>query len=92
MGLWTLDQLDAADVGLIFTLDDEIFKAAKKLGIEVTMEDPNSRDYISSDLFFSIHYPKILKQLVLNKYLKTYNLHPGFLPWGRGYYPISWAL
>jgi methionyl-tRNA formyltransferase len=21
-----------------------------------------------------------------------YNLHPGFLPWGRGYYPVFWAL
>jgi len=21
-----------------------------------------------------------------------YNLHPGYLPWGRGYYPIFWAL
>lgn len=40
----------------------------------------------------SVHYPRILGKPFLARYKKVYNLHPGYLPWGRGMYPMVWAI
>ena len=40
----------------------------------------------------SVHYPKILPADELEGYEAAYNLHPGYLPWGRGHFPLVWAI
>jgi methionyl-tRNA formyltransferase len=40
----------------------------------------------------SVHYPRIFKPGLLARYRAAYNLHPSPLPWGRGYFPVFWAL
>jgi methionyl-tRNA formyltransferase len=40
----------------------------------------------------SVHDQRIIRPDVLDRYDAVYNLHPGLLPWGRGYYPVFWAL
>ena len=43
------------------------------------------------DVAVLVHYPEILKPETIKRYRKVYNLHPGFLPFGRGMYPVFWS-
>lgn len=46
----------------------------------------------SSDYCLLIHNPTVLKQPTIERYKRVWNLHPGFLPYGRGFYPVPWAI
>lgn len=39
-----------------------------------------------------VHYPVLLKAKTIARYKKVYNCHPGYLPFGRGFYPVPWAI
>lgn len=62
------------------------------------IRDPASRAYAAScrrlgvDLILSAHCPVIIPQSALDAAPLAYNLHPGLLPHGRGYWPTYWAL
>jgi methionyl-tRNA formyltransferase len=92
LGLWVLDQISKNEINQVFTLDSEIAQKAEAMNFSVSIADPNLINWNNSQYGVSIHYPKILKPHVISKYKKIYNLHPSFLPWGRGYYPVFWAL
>lgn len=92
LGLWALQQVTIHSVNQIFTTDQEIAEYASSKKIPVFLENANKVSYHPSIIGFSIHYPLILKKEMISKYKKIYNLHPGYLPWGKGYYPIFWAL
>jgi Formyl transferase len=55
-------------------------------------DDANARGDAPAVFGFSVHYPRIIRPPLLTRYRKIYNLHPGYLPWGRGFYPVFWAL
>jgi methionyl-tRNA formyltransferase len=92
LGLWALNQVQKEQVGIVFTTDNDLFDNADKKDFVVLLDDPNHLQFISSQRAISIHYKRILNRSVLGQYEKTFNLHPSYLPWGRGYYPIFWAL
>jgi len=92
MGGWALDNAEAASIAQVVTVDESIADRARSLGIKSFVGNANTVAYSPSPVGFSVHYPAILKPDLLNKYQKAYNLHPAYLPWGRGYYPIFWAL
>jgi methionyl-tRNA formyltransferase len=92
LGLWALQQVSTSSIGQVFTLDDDIAEVAQNLGVMLWKENANATNFTPSKVGLSVHYPKILKKDFISRYRKIYNLHPGFLPWGRGYYPIFWAL
>lgn len=92
LGLWVLENTSINEIHQIFSSEKNIIEKSQNLDIPVFTQDPNLTEFTSSFNAFSIHYPKILKPHVISKYNKIYNLHPSFLPWGRGYYPIFWAL
>lgn len=46
----------------------------------------------SADVAVLVHYPVLLKQATISRYKKVYNCHPALLPFGRGYYPVPWAI
>ena len=92
MGLWSLQNVSIADVKQVLTLDHEIATTARNRGLTVWTEKANLVDYIPSTVGLSVHYPCILKQELISRYQKIYNLHSAYLPWGRGYYPVFWAL
>lgn len=87
-----LDYIDRASINRIFSREESILRAASKLGLKVFYESVNDVDHSSAESALSIHYPIILTSLTIDRYRKVYNLHPGFLPWGRGFYPVFWAL
>lgn len=92
LGLWTLDQISRDCVKQVITLEDQISSRAHMKDIKVILGNANGVDFEPTGVGLSVHYPKILRQNLLSCYRKIYNLHPGFLPWGRGYYPVFWAL
>jgi len=92
LGLWALKQVPPYMISRVFTIDQEIAELSHNLGISSYLENPNSVEFRASKTAFSVHYPKIFKPNLIEKYYKIYNLHPAYLPWGRGYYPIFWAL
>lgn len=93
IGLWALEQVERRDVGMVVTIDEEIDRAAGRLGFRHRLADLNScPEFAKSSRALSIHYPRILSESVLGRYEEIFNLHPGYLPWGRGFYPVFWAL
>jgi methionyl-tRNA formyltransferase len=94
LGMWALQQVstDTTAIGQVVTFDTHIAEYARQLGVTVQSGDNNIEALHCSDAALSIHYPRILKPAHLARYRKAYNLHPGYLPWGRGFYPIFWAL
>jgi len=92
MGRWALQNVSIGDIQQVLTFDEEIAASARNRGLAVWTEDANLVDFIPSGIGLSVHYPRILRQELILGYRKMYNLHPGYLPWGRGYYPVFWAL
>ena len=92
LGLRALEQIPLNFLSKVITLDDRISDLAQSKGIKVIFGNANKVDFEPASIGFSIHYPRILKQDLISRYRKIYNLHPGYLPWGKGYYPIFWAL
>jgi methionyl-tRNA formyltransferase len=92
LGLWALKNISTESIKQIFTTEKEIVEYAKAYNIEIFLDNPNEISFEPSQIGISIHYPRIFKNHLISKYHKIYNLHPGYLPWGRGYYPIFWAL
>ena len=91
LGLWALDQVDAREIGNVYTRDLATFERARALNVPVYM-DLDVADLGMRAVGLSFHYPRIFKSDVLDKYEYIYNIHPGLLPWGKCYYPVFWAL
>lgn len=92
IGLWVLKHADLSLVRNVITLDIVIAEAAREQRIAVHMGNVNQLKYQSSEVALSVHYPRILREPAIARYRKVYNLHPGLLPWGKGYFPVFWAL
>lgn len=92
IGNWALERVAVEQIEQVITLDEGLAERSRALGIRTILGNANSIDYVPARVGFSLHYQAILKASLITKYHKVYNLHPGYLPWGRGYYPIFWAL
>lgn len=79
-------------VSRVFSRSEHIRLEATERGFAVSAQDLNHSEDSAADFAVSVHYPVILRQQTIRRYQKVYNLHPGFLPWGRGWYPVFWAL
>ncbi len=91
LGAWSLDNVAQAEVGTVFTVEPSLYELAKSKGFAASLSDVNVAPG-NGQAALSIHYPKILSPATLGHYRRVYNLHPGYLPWGRGFYPIFWSL
>ena len=92
LGLWVLETVNPEYISCVFTLDLNIAALAARYGIEVFTDNVNQVVFEPSNISLSVHYPRIIQLPLLKRYKKIYNLHPGYLPWGRGYYPVFWAI
>lgn len=92
LGAWALSRVSPRDIRNVVTVDPGIVEAAQALGIATWIGNANSRVFDRGDIAYSVHYPEIFKPPLLDAYRTSYNLHPGYLPWGRGFYPVFWAL
>jgi Formyl transferase len=88
LGGWALGQADPADVAHVVTDDPTLARAAAALGLAVR----HDHEYEPSGRALSVHYKRILPAALIARSEGIWNLHPGLLPWGRGTYPVFWAL
>ena len=89
---WFLERAAPEHIGTVFAFNDEIANRARAMGAQVFLENANEANVEASPIALSVHYPRILKPPFLARYQKIYNVHPGYLPYGRGFYPVFWAL
>ncbi len=92
LGMWALDRVSPRDVQLVFAAEDRIREAARERGFAVAYVPLKEYKWELSETALSVHYPEILNEAELSRFKHAYNLHPGYLPFGRGYYPVFWAL
>jgi methionyl-tRNA formyltransferase len=92
IGLWVLGEVSPVDVLRVYTLDPKVALAASERGFELFEGNANVAGLPKGNTGFSVHYPVVFTPAFLSGYSKVYNLHPGYLPWGRGFYPIFWAI
>ena len=88
LGPWAVARARPSDVRQVVTDDAALAELAKGRGFTVC----DGHDWRPSALGLSVHYQRILPDTMIESYEGLWNLHPGFLPWGRGFYPVFWAL
>lgn len=89
---WFLERISADTVRNVFVLNQEMAERARSLAANIFLANANEIPFEPSRFGLSVHYPRILKPPLLARYQKIYNVHPGYLPHGRGFYPVFWAL
>lgn len=92
IGRWAIDRIGPghASIRLVVSEEEPIRRVAEEAGYPTASQPPAAAS-ISGGSAFSVHYPVIFTREI-DAYDLMYNLHPGFLPWGRGYYPVFWAI
>ena len=88
LGGWALERAERADVAQVVTDDAALARAAAARGLPVR----TGHDYAPAARGLSVHYQRIVPTRLIDGYSGLWNLHPGLLPWGRGMYPVFWAL
>jgi hypothetical protein len=95
IGLWIAATVDPGDVASIVTRSDPIADEARRRGMTVRTDVAGAGGSGSGGAVrfaLSAHWPAVLTQADLALYEAAWNIHPGLLPWGRGYAPVFWAL
>lgn len=93
LGAWALRNAPVPLVRQAVCLDDDLIALAAQLGHRVYAGDPRHPGFSTGAAALSVHFPLILDADLIDRYRGAiWNLHPGLLPWGRGMYPVFWAL
>jgi hypothetical protein len=93
LGAWALRHAPVQLVRQVVCLDDDLIVLAAELGHSLFAGDPHARDFNAGSAALSVHFPLVLDAALVARYEGAiWNLHPGLLPWGRGWEPIFFAL
>jgi len=93
LGAWAVRTASPALVRQVVCLDDALIAVAAERGHEVFAGDPHDAAFAPGAAALSVHFPLILRPQLIDRYGGAiWNLHPGLLPYGRGMYPVFWAL
>lgn len=93
LGAWAVRNASPALVHRVVCLDDELIAAAAERGHDVFAGDPHDAAFAPAARALSVHFPLILRPELIARYDGAiWNLHPGLLPYGRGMFPVFWAL
>ena len=93
LGEWALRHAPPALVRQVVCVDDGLAARATELGHAVFAGDPHDDAFTPAAAALSVHFPIILRPALIDRYGGAiWNLHPGLLPYGRGMYPVFWAL
>jgi methionyl-tRNA formyltransferase len=77
---------DRSITDIIKSYNDNVFVHVER--VELDIIEKYKIDYIVSD-----RSKFLIKKQVLDQFQnKIINIHPSFLPWGRGYYPNYWSI
>jgi formyl transferase-like protein len=93
LAAWALRAASPDLVHQVVCIDERLGKLAADLGHDVYVGDPHDEAFAPGAAALSVHFPRILAPALIDRYGGAiWNLHPGLLPWGRGMYPVFWAL
>ena len=93
LGAWAIRNASPALVRQVVCLDDALIAVAAERGHEIFAGDPHDAAFRPARAALSVHFPLILRPGLIEGYRGAiWNLHPGLLPYGRGMYPVFWAL
>lgn len=95
LATFALETVRPTDVNLVMSTEPQTVEVAANLGFRALLTPPAKGEIVPPDAgraAVSVHFPRIFDQEAIGRYEKIYNLHPGFLPWGRGFFPMFWAL
>jgi hypothetical protein len=93
LGAWALRNAPRPLVRQVVCLDDELIALAADLGHVVIAGDARSPAFVPGPAALVVHFPLALQPELVARYRgHIWRLHPGLLPWGRGHYPVFWAL
>ena len=81
-----VEKVNPALVRGVLAADGHIADRARQRGMQVFSELPGG------DCLLSVHWPRIFPMGTLSAYRLPLNLHPGYLPYARGMYPVFWAV
>jgi methionyl-tRNA formyltransferase len=85
IGLWFIHNEKFLDSDRFFTKDEQIMKVIERRNkIRGLGEKPLRA--------MSVHWPDKFDINTIEKYEYFMNIHPGYLPMGRGTYPIFWSI
>jgi methionyl-tRNA formyltransferase len=88
LGGWALARAGADEVAQVVTDDPALAEEARRRGFAVR----EGGEWTPSARGLSVHYQRVVDAQTIARYDGLWNLHPGLLPWGRGFYPVFWAL
>lgn len=85
IGLWFIKNEKFLENDRFFTKDEQILKAMECRKIIGGLGENPVRA-------ISVHWPHKFDIQTIEKYEYFFNIHPGYLPLGRGTYPIFWSI
>jgi dTDP-4-amino-4,6-dideoxygalactose transaminase/folate-dependent phosphoribosylglycinamide formyltransferase PurN len=92
LAAWALEFVNPSEVSTVITTAEELAAAARQRGFRTLVSERVCTPAEPAGTAVSIHYPRVFPPEMIGRYQRMYNLHPGYLPWGRGCYPVFWAL
>jgi hypothetical protein len=93
LGAWALRHAPVALVRQVVCLDAALGELAAGLGHDVFAGDPHDSAFVPGPAALCVHFPRLLAAELIERYDGAiWGLHSGLLPWGRGRYPVFWAL
>jgi hypothetical protein len=93
LGAWALRHAPRPLVQQVVCLDDDLIGLAADLGHRVHAGDARAPGFTPGPAALAVHFPADLTAEQVARYEgRIWKLHPGLLPWGRGRYPVFWAL
>ncbi|HTN23628.1 MAG TPA: formyltransferase family protein [Solirubrobacteraceae bacterium] len=93
LGAWALRNAPRPFVRQVVCLDDDLIALAAELGHDVFASSIRAPLLRAGSAALCVHYPLALDPGLIAGYEgRIWKLHPGLLPWGRGSYPVFWAL
>jgi hypothetical protein len=93
LGAWALCNAPRPLVHQVVCLDDDLIALAADLGHHVHAGNAQGPEFAAGTAALVLHFPVDLGPRLVARYEgRIWKLHPGLLPWGRGPYPVFWAL
>ena len=92
LGLWVLQQIPGESIRLVVTPEPSIFQAARARALTVVKATHEIGSPSPDTVLLSIHWREIFPKTLLDQYAQCLNIHPGYLPWGRGRNSAFWAI
>jgi hypothetical protein len=93
LGAWALRHAPRTLVRQVVCLDAGLGELATSLGHDVFAGDPHDRAFVPGSAALCVHFPRLVgPELIAGYDGAIWGLDPGLLPWGRGRYPVFWAL